>query len=215
MMLRSVFGLVVLLGAGVAARGWPAVTSLYGLVIGAVWFLFALFVLNFFRDPDPRTPGEIGLVVSPAHGTVDVIDEAFEPEFIGGACRRISIFLSVFDVHVQNTPVSGEVAYLKHSPGKFLNALKVESALHNENVLIGIQSSEITGEKVAMRLIAGLIARRILPWIGKGDEIDRGQRVSMIQFGSRVDCYLPLSFKVRAALGDKVRGGETVIATRD
>lgn len=179
------------------------------------WVAFALFCLWFFRDPNPNVPLGANVIVAPAHGKVDVIDEATEPEFVGGACKRISIFLSVIEVHVQKAPVSGKVALVKHTAGEFLSALKSESAARNENVLVGFDSSEKPGEKIAVRLIAGVLARRVIPWIAQGDEVARGERISLIQFGSRVDLYLPPSVQVQVKLGDKVRGGETVIATRD
>ncbi|HXF11105.1 MAG TPA: phosphatidylserine decarboxylase, partial [Desulfuromonadaceae bacterium] len=135
-----------------------------------------------------------------------------ENEFMGGECRRISIFLSVFDVHVQNSPVAGKIAFLKHTPGQYLNAMRCDCAQFNENVYLGIESAEPRGEKVGVRLIAGLIARRIIPWICPNDIVQRGERISLIQFGSRVDVYLPMHAKVKVNLGDKVVGGETVIA---
>jgi phosphatidylserine decarboxylase len=185
-----------------------------GVLVLLFWGLFALFSLNFFRDPDPRVPAEADVFVSPAHGKIDVIDEMEENDFIQGRCRRISMFLSVVDVHVQNAPVAGTVEWLKHCPGQFVNAMRMDCGLHNENVLIGIASSERGGEKVAMRLIAGYLARRIIPWVQIGEEVSRGERVSLIQFGSRVDLYLPLSVKVAVQLGDRVKGGETIIARR-
>jgi phosphatidylserine decarboxylase len=180
-----------------------------GLIVLAA--LFIGFTLYFFRDPEARVPAGAGLVVSPGHGTVDVIDELEEPAFMGGRCRRISTFLSVFNVHVQNTPVGGEVRLVRHTPGKFLNALAKESAAENENVLVGFAAAD--GRKVGVRLIAGLIARRILPWVREGETVARGERMSLIQFGSRVDVYLPLDAAVQVKLGDKVVGGETVLAT--
>jgi len=188
-------------------------TGIAGLLFG-LWVLFALFCLWFFRDPDANVPVETNAIVAPAHGKVDVIDETAEPEFLGGPCRRISIFLSVIEVHVQKAPVAGRIAHLKQTRGQFMSALKQESAAHNENVLIGFESAEKPGEKVSVRLIAGLIARRIIPWVGVGDEVARGERISLIQFGSRVDIYLPLTAQIRAKLGDNVRGGETIIAVR-
>jgi len=191
-------------------------TFIFTMSIGlfGLWALFSLFCLWFFRDPDPRVPPDTNVIVAPAHGRVDVIDEATESEFVGAPCRRISIFLSVVEVHVQKAPVTGKVGHLKHTTGEFVNALKQESAAHNENVLIGLESQESPGERIAVRLIAGVLARRIVPWIGLGDEVARGERISLIQFGSRVDLYLPLNTEVRVKLGDKVRGGETVIAAR-
>ena len=183
--------------------GW---VSIYLLVL---WLVFGAFTLYFFRDPDAKTPTGAGLVVSPAHGKVDFVGQGNEAQFMGGACQRISIFLSVIDIHVQNAPLSGKIAYFKASPGKFLSALKSESAEHNENVLLGIAAG---GTKVGLRLIAGVLARRIVPFVKEGDEIARGERISLIQFGSRTDLYLPLSAKIKIKPGDRVVGGETVMA---
>jgi phosphatidylserine decarboxylase len=178
-----------------------------------LWLLFLGFTNHFFRDPEARVPAEPRLVVSPGHGKVDVIDELDEAVFMGGRCRRISMFLSVIDVHVQNTPVAGTVKYVKHTSGKFLNAMATESAAENENVLIGFDSAERPGQRIGVRLIAGMIARRIIPWVVEGDAVARGERMSLIQFGSRVDVYLPVSAQIKVKLGDKVVGGESVLAT--
>ena len=185
-----------------------------GRFLFGLWMVFALFCLWFFRDPNPNVPSDPNVIVAPAHGKVDVIDGTAEPEFLGGSCRRISIFLSVIEVHVQRAPVAGRIACLKHTPGQFMSALKQESAAHNENLLIGFESIEQPGEKISVRLIAGVLARRIVPWVGVGDDVARGERISLIQFGSRVDIYLPPTTQIRARLGDKVRGGETIIAAR-
>jgi phosphatidylserine decarboxylase len=181
----------------------------------SLWILFALFTFYFFRDPDPMTPTGKNLVVAPGHGKVDLIDESAAPDFMGGQCRRISIFLSVFDVHVQNAPVTGKISLCKHTNGQYLNAMRTDCAQFNENVLIGIDCAEPPGEKIGVRLIAGLIARRIVPWIEPDEVVKRGERISLIQFGSRVDVYLPMRARVTVQLGQKVVGGETVIATID
>lgn len=203
--------LLCLFLAAFFSLAWPKSLGLAALVV-FLGFIFGIFVLWFFRDPNPRVPSEERVVVSPAHGKVDVIDELEEPDVMGGRCKRISIFLSVFDVHVQNSPVSGTVNYLRHTPGKFLNALNTDSASHNENVLVGFQLKEPADGRVGIRLIAGLIARRIIPWVQKGEPIPRGERISLIQFGSRVDVYLPLTARIEVQLGQRVRGGETVVA---
>ncbi len=181
-------------------------------VLVIVWILFSIFTLYFFRDPTPHVPAGTGLVLAPAHGKVDVIDTTTEPVFMGGPCQRISIFLSVFDVHVQNAPISGKIACCKYTMGQFLNALKTESALYHENVLIGFDAGDPSLQKVGVRLIAGVIARRIVPFIQEGEEVQRGERISLIQFGSRADVYLSANAKIRVKLGDKVVGGETVLA---
>ncbi|PWU16913.1 MAG: phosphatidylserine decarboxylase family protein [Verrucomicrobia bacterium] len=181
-------------------------------VLLLLWILYAGFTFYFFRDPTARVPSGSGLILSPAHGKVDVIDTRNEPNFMGGQCQRISVFLSVFDVHVQNAPVSGKIAHFKYSTGQFLNALKTESSLHNENVLLGFEASDPPGQKIGVRLIAGVIARRIVCFISQGEEVARGQRISLIQYGSRADVYLPLNAKIKVQLGDHVVGGETVLA---
>ena len=181
-------------------------------VLLIVWVLFALFTLYFFRDPNPEVPFGANLVVAPAHGKVDVVGTTTEPDFMGGECQRVSIFLSVVDVHVQNAPVSGKVAWFKYTTGQFINALKAESAVYNENALFGFEANEPPRQKVGVRLIAGVIARRIVPFVNQGDEVVRGDRISLIQFGSRVDVYLPQGAKIKVKVGDRVVGGETVLA---
>ncbi|MDE3067695.1 MAG: phosphatidylserine decarboxylase family protein [Verrucomicrobiota bacterium] len=209
-------GLLVLLGGAWAAK-WIAFAILHYLLwpLVALWGLFVVFALYFFRDPDPLVPTGPNLVLAPAHGKVDVVDETTEGEFMGGACRRVSIFLSVLDVHVQHAPVAARVAFFKHTPGQYLNAMKTDSARFNENVLIGLDCAEPRGEKIGVRLIAGLIARRIVPWVREGDVAQRGDRISLIQFGSRVEVYLPPRARIKTKPGDRVLGGETVIAAFD
>ena len=203
-------GLIVYFAGRSATPLWPLCLG----ALATVWVLIAGFTLFFFRDPTARTPLQPGIIVAPAHGTVDVIDEQTEARFMGGPCRRVSIFLSVFNVHVQNAPVAGKVACVARTAGQFVNAMRTDSALYNENVLLGFESSEAPGEKVGARMIAGLIARRIVPFAEVGDSVARGERVSLIQFGSRCDLYFPLHYKVQVKLGDKVVGGETVMASK-
>ena len=187
------------------------VLGLAGVFI-VLWVLFVIFTFYFFRDPDPAVPAGKNLVLAPGHGKVDTIDTTTELDFMGGECQRISIFLSVFDVHVQNSPVKGGIAYFKHSPGQYLNAMRADCSKFNENVLIGIISAEPMGTKVGVRLIAGLIARRIVPWVVQNETVERGERISLIQFGSRVDVYLPKDAKIKVKLGDRVVGGESILA---
>jgi phosphatidylserine decarboxylase len=203
-------GVLVAVGALAALIG-KFVVGMAGTLVG-LWVLFTLFTLYFFRDPEPQVPAGPNLVLSPAHGKVDVIDTTREPLFMGGECQRISIFLSVFDVHVQNAPVSGRIAFYKYTVGQFLNALRTESAEHNENVLLGFAASDPAGKKIGVRLLAGAIARRIVPFVKEGEEVTRGGRISLIQFGSRADVYLPPGAKIKVNLGDHVIGGETILA---
>jgi phosphatidylserine decarboxylase len=179
-----------------------------------LWVLFVVFTVYFFRDPEPNPPPGPGLVVSPGHGKVDAVEQITEPEFMGGPCHRVSTFLSVIDVHVQNAPVAGKIAFFQHTAGQFLSALKAESALRNENVLLGFDSVETPGERIGVRLIAGVLARRIVPFVQEGDELKRGERMSLIQFGSRCDLYVPLHYKIRVKPGDKVVGSRTVMASK-
>ena len=204
--------LALLATAWLAALIGSCILAVAG-VLGVLWVLFVLFTFYFFRDPDAMTPSTPNLVVAPGHGKVDTIDTTTEEEFMGGECQRISIFLSVFDVHVQNAPVTGRIAFFKHSPGQYLNAMRADCAKFNENVLIGIESVEPSNQKIGLRLIAGLIARRIVPFVAQNDPVHRGERISLIQFGSRVDVYLPKTAKLKIQLGDRVVGGQTVLAS--
>ena len=206
--------LAILLAALIAKFLGSLVLALSTALI-VVWALFVLFTLYFFRDPEARVPAGKGLVLSPGHGKVDVVDTTTETRFLGGECQRISIFLSVFNVHVQNAPVNGRIVFLKHTAGQYLSALKSDCGLHNENVLLGIEANDPPNERISVRLIAGLLARRIIPWVEAGEEITRGERISLIQFGSRVEVYLPKRAKVCVKVGDRVVGGETILATFD
>ncbi len=216
LILLTLIVLVVVWGLGFVTAAAAAIIATVAVAITpilfGVWVVFAIFTLYFFRDPNPRVPGGANLVVAPGHGKVDVIDTVTESHFMGGECQRVSIFLSVFNVHLQNAPVSGKVAWFKYTTGQFINALKAESAIHNENVLLGFEASEPRGQKVGVRLIAGVIARRIVPFVQLGDEVARGERIGLIQFGSRVDVYLPPTAKIQVKLEDRVVGGQTVLA---
>jgi phosphatidylserine decarboxylase len=214
--LSTLIAVVVVWGIGTLTAAAAAVIITVAVAVApflaVVWFAFSVFTLYFFRDPVPRVPAGRNLVLSPAHAKVDAIETVNEPRFMGGECHRISMFLSVMDVHVQNAPVTGKLGFSKYTTGQFINALKAESARHNENLYLGFEAYEPRGEKVGVRLIAGVIARRIVPYIEPGDEVARGDRISLIQFGSRADVYLPLKAQIKVKLGDKVVGGETVLA---
>jgi phosphatidylserine decarboxylase len=193
---------------------WPAWLVAAAVTLAVIWLLFAVFTLYFFRDPNPQAPTGPGLAVSPGHGKVDAIEILEKSPCFPGRCHRVSIFLSVIDIHVQNAPINGKITNLLHTPGQFLSALKPESSLQNENILMEFASTDTPGEIVGVRLIAGLIARRIIPFVQKGDELRRGERISLIQFGSRCDLYLPLAYEIKVKLGDKVVGGQTVMAAK-
>lgn len=189
--------------AGYAVLGgwlrWPA----------AVLTVLALFVVWFFRNPDPGTPTEPGLVVAPGHGKVISIGEVDEPTYMGGKARRITIFLSVFDVHVQRSPVSGTVEHRVYKPGKYLVAWEEKASADNEQASLGIRTD---AGPVLVRQIAGLVARRIVTDQQPGDSVSRGERIGLIRFGSRVDLFIPLDWEVVSSVGDRVRVGSTVLA---
>ncbi len=212
LVLWTLMGLLAIFVACIIAVYFARAVWDLSAALVVLWVLFAAFTFYFFRDPEAKVPSGSGLILSPAHGKVDAVETVTEPRYMGGPCQRISIFLSVIDIHVQNAPVSGKITFFRYTTGQFLSALKAESAEYNENVLLGIDSSEKAGVKIGLRLIAGVIARRIVPFVAEGDEILRGERISLIQFGSRADLYLPLNAKIKIKLGDRVVGGETVMA---
>jgi phosphatidylserine decarboxylase len=177
---------------------------------GTLWCLSVGFIFYFFRDPTPTASGVADVIVAPAHGTVDLVDET-SLDFMGGPCKRISIFLSVLDVHVQYAPVAGKVVLSHHQQGRFLSALRADSSDCNENHLTGIEFSEGAEGRLAVRQIAGCIARRIRTWKGEGDIVRQGGRMGLIHFGSRCDLYLPRSFQILIKPGGRVVGGQTIV----
>jgi phosphatidylserine decarboxylase len=184
-------------------RSWPF------WLLAFVLTLIALWVAYFFRDPE-RT-GERGdrLVVAPADGKVVLITQVDEPAFIHGRATRISIFMNVFSVHVNRYPVNGTVRYVKHTQGKFLNAAVEQSSLENEQVSVGIESGS---NRILVRQIAGLIARRIITYSKEGDHAEQGARFGLIRFGSRVDVFVPTDAVVRVKPGELTSAGTSVIA---
>jgi len=212
LILLSLGAVLVLLAVGLLAKVIGSFVMAMASTLVALWVLFAAFSLYFFRDPVPRAPTGQAAIVSPAFGTVDVLEETTEAEFMGGPCKRISIFLNVFDVHVQRSPVSGKIVFQKHADGQFISATRSDCGSHNENVLLGFAPTDYPNEKLGVRIIAGLIARRIVLWAAVGEIVPRSNRIGLIQFGSRADVYLPLNARILCQLGDKVKGGETVVA---
>lgn len=187
----------------VALVVWAGTRSLYLFWIP---LLLAAFFLWFFRDPKRQIPEAPGLIVSPADGKITAIETLHVP---GGQQRRISIFLNVFDVHVNRAPIAGNIQAADYRKGKFLNAMKPESATENEQNFV-----EIAGElcTVSFRQIAGLLARRIVFHKKVGDWVHRGERVGLIKFGSRVDVLFPAACDLQVKVGDRVRGGASVLA---
>ncbi|HEV2340201.1 MAG TPA: phosphatidylserine decarboxylase family protein [Candidatus Acidoferrales bacterium] len=171
----------------------------------AILVVFGLFVLYFFRDPERQVPGDPEAVVSPADGrVVEIVDEQNGPR-VG---KRVSIFLSIFNVHVNRAPVAGRISRLEYKSGRFMAAWKGKASGENEQNLIAIQTPR--GE-MTFKQIAGWVARRIIFWKRQGDEVAAGERVGMIRFGSRVDVWLPEGAEILVQRGQKVAGGSTVI----
>ncbi|MGH9862467.1 MAG: phosphatidylserine decarboxylase family protein [Candidatus Acidiferrales bacterium] len=188
--------------AGVAAwRGWWAA--------GAVFFLLGAFVLYFFRDPERRVPMTPGAVVSPADGRVMSINNINEHQ---PTRTQISIFLSLFDVHVNRSPIAGSIASVRYRPGRFHVASREEAGRENEQNEVTVEGE---GTQVTFRQIAGLLARRIEFWPRPGDALERGQRVGMIRFGSRVEVLLEPGYRVLVNPGEHVRGGSSIVAIRE
>jgi phosphatidylserine decarboxylase len=205
---------LLFIGIGIAAAV-GAVALAWNLATAPLWIaalilvVLAVWVVYFFRDPE-RT-GERGeqIVVSPADGKVVQIIEVDEPAFVRGRALRISIFMNVFNVHVNRYPVSGKVAYVHYNAGKFLNAATDKASLENEQMSIGIESSR---GRILVRQIAGLIARRIVNYAKVGGKAEQGMRMGIIRFGSRVDVFVPPSSKVRVKVGAFPVAGVTVLA---
>ena len=184
-------------------RSWPVWLAAVLLTVVAIW------VAYFFRDPERS--GERGeqIVIAPADGKVVQISEVDEPAFLHEKAMRVSIFMNVFNVHVNRYPVSGVIRYLQYNPGKFLNAAAEKSSLENEQMSVGIESGS---NRVLVRQIAGLIARRIVTYSQDGERVRQGDRMGIIRFGSRVDVFLPTSARARVKVGDVTFAGVSVIA---
>jgi phosphatidylserine decarboxylase len=177
----------------------------------------ALWVAAFFRDPIRTTPKGEGLIIAPADGLVTMIARVPPPRELAGEdglgeepVVRVSIFMSVFDVHINRAPIAGEIKRVVYIPGKFLNADLDKASEDNERQHILVDSG--TGLRVGFTQIAGLVARRIVPWVKPGDRVGVGQRVGLIRFGSRVDVYLPVGTEPQVILGQRTMAGETIVA---
>jgi phosphatidylserine decarboxylase len=199
---RWIFAVIIALGAVGAVLQW------YWLVALAVGLV--IFCLNFFRDPERAAPADPGAIIAAADGTVADIVEIDETEVVQQRMKRVGIFLSVFDVHTNRAPIDGRVTYLQHHPGAFHDARHVKASTDNEAMTWAFQGAEAT---LVVRQITGAIARRIVPWSKIGDVLKRGERFGMIRFGSRTEVYMPLDCEITVKLGDKVKGGLTVIGT--
>lgn len=194
----------------VGAFGFAINRRSWGLWLAAfVLLLLALWVAYFFRDPERTGQRGPSLVVSPADGKLIMVTEVDEPSFVQGRALRLSIFMNVFNVHVNRYPVDGAVEYVHYNKGKFLNASSDKSSLENEQMSVGIGTGRY---RILVRQIAGLIARRIVTYSKVGQHIRQGDRMGIIRFGSRVDVFIPVGSKVLGKLGDVTTAGVTILA---
>jgi len=204
-----------------APEGYPFI-FVFGLLTASAWFIagllpalvpFALtvFMVYFFRDPDRVVPDEEDVFVSPADGRVILIREVFEPDYIKGKAKEVSIFMSPANVHVNRAPCDGKVLRVKHNKGRYIAAYREESSLKNENIEMLIDSPY---GGILVRQVAGFLARRAVCRKKEGDALKRGERYGIIKFSSRVDTYLPVEAEVRVKLNQKVKAGETILGGR-
>jgi phosphatidylserine decarboxylase len=203
----------------IAREGWPflaaalivalLVTVFAGWVWSLLFWLIALFVLQFFRDPPREIPTEASAILSPADGRVVTVERAEDP-FLKRDALKLSVFMNVFNVHSNRSPVDGEVKEAWYHAGKFVNAALSKASTENERNALWIKTAG--GADITCVQVAGLIARRILCYVKGGDKLSRGQRYGFIRFGSRVDLYLPLTAVPRVSVGDKVSAASTVLA---
>lgn len=203
----------------IAREGWPFIALALAVAAVAHWFLgwgaalffwfMVVFMIQFFRDPPRVIPADPNVVISPADGRVVVVERARDP-YLDRDALKISVFMNVFNVHSNRMPVDGRVEGVWYFPGKFVNAALAKASEENERNAIAIRMA--SGSEVTCVQVAGLIARRILCYVGAGDKLNRGDRYGFIRFGSRVDVYLPVTAKARAAIGDKVSATESILA---
>lgn len=203
----------------VALEGWPFImlagfTTLLAAILGypiptLVLLALTAFILWFFRDPERVAPAEDDVLVSPADGKVILIERVFDERFVKDHVYKVSIFMNVFNVHVNRNPFPGRVERIVYTPGAFYSADSQRGALKNESCALVLDGGK--GRRLAVVQLAGLIARRIVCWAEPGDNLGRGQRFGMIRFGSRVDLYLPLATQLEVKVGQKVKAGESVL----
>src|SRR5271167_486647 len=203
----------------IAREGWAFLASAILLALALSWaglWLFAalawlavVFIAQFFRDPPRLVPGEANAVLSPADGKVVLVALSRDP-YLDREALKISVFMNVFNVHSNRSPIAGEVKNKWYHPGRFLNAALDKASLENERCALHIVTAD--RRDVTCVQVAGLIARRILCYVGPGDQLARGQRYGFIRFGSRVDVYLPVDATPRVAVGDVVQATTTIVA---
>ncbi len=185
------------------------VSVFFNFWVSLVFAALFLYTLAFFRDPERPDPADEAAVVAAADGAIADIVEIDEPEVLHARTRRVGIFLSVFDVHTNRTPISGRVIFRQHKKGLCLDARRADCSEKNEAMIWAFQNARCI---IVVRQLTGAIARRIVAWSEVGDELKRGQRFGMIRFGSRTEVYLPLDAEVLVKVGDRVKGGASVIA---
>jgi phosphatidylserine decarboxylase len=188
---------------------WLALALLPSWAPAALWLPVAVWVVAFFRDPVREGPRGDQYLLAPADGKVVAIVDVDEPDFMTARSRRVSIFMNVFNVHVNRYPASGEIGYRQYLPGRFGHAAAEKSSQENEQALVGLTTPR---GKILVRQIAGLIARRIVTDHEVGTKVQQGERMGMIRFGSRVDLYFPPTAKVLVQVGDRTKAGVTVVA---
>ena len=203
----------------IAREGWPYLTASLVVAILVTWWggwwsvpfwIVYFFILQFFRDPPREIPAGVGLVLCPADGRVIVVGEAPDPYRGNVKCVKISIFMNVFNVHSQRSPVDAVVKDVRYSKGLFVNASFDKASSDNERNALILAMDD--GTEISCVQVAGLIARRILCYVKTGERLARGQRYGFIRFGSRVDVYLPAGSTPRVAIGDKIKASSTVLA---
>ena len=203
----AIEGIPFVIGAGILSFIFYAA----GLNIpGIVFSLLTLFIIWFFRNPERDVPPGDNLIISPADGKIIDIREGSENRILKKSMVKISIFMNLFNVHVNRIPCSGKVVDILYNPGKFISANREKASLENEQNAVVLETP--SGEKIIFIQIAGLIARRIVCRLREGEFVRRGQRFWLIRFGSRVDVYLPTGFEVKISIGQKVKGGESILA---
>ncbi len=203
----------------IALEGLPVVAALVAVAAlfwalgwykaAAVAAALSVFSLWFFRNPERTAPAGENLVIAPADGRVVFVGEVTEERYIMDRALKVSIFMNVFNVHVNRAPESGTIKSITYNPGKFISADRDKASMDNEQNAIVMES--VSGRKIGFVQIAGLVARRIVCWVRPGDTVSRGERFGLIMFGSRVDVYMPPGTEARVAVGDRTKAGETVI----